>query len=60
MLLGCAAGEAPHLVQVYPLVRVNPGVIAGQDLKAGTALARDSYVYLTTSIGPPMETSVGF
>jgi eukaryotic-like serine/threonine-protein kinase len=36
------------------------GVIAGQDPKAGTALDRGSFVYLTTSIGPPMETTAGF
>jgi tRNA A-37 threonylcarbamoyl transferase component Bud32 len=39
---------------------VSAGVIAGQDPKAGTALNRGSYVYLTTSLGPPMETTTGF
>jgi len=39
---------------------VPAGVIAGQNPKAGTALDRGSYVYLTTSIGPPMETTAGF
>jgi eukaryotic-like serine/threonine-protein kinase len=39
---------------------VPAGLIAGQDPKAGTALDRGSYVYLTTSIGPPMETTSGF
>jgi eukaryotic-like serine/threonine-protein kinase len=39
---------------------VPAGVIAGQDPKAGTALDRGSYVYLTSSIGPPMETTTGF
>jgi hypothetical protein len=39
---------------------VAAGLIAGQDPKAGTALDRGSYVYLTTSIGPPMETTSGY
>jgi serine/threonine-protein kinase len=39
---------------------VPAGVIAGQDPKAGTALDRGSYVDLTSSIGPPMETTTGF
>ena len=39
---------------------VPAGLIAGQDPKAGTALDRGSYVYLTTSIGPPMETTSGY
>jgi eukaryotic-like serine/threonine-protein kinase len=32
---------------------VAAGLIAGQDPKSGTALDRGSYVYLTTSLGPP-------
>ena len=40
--------------------RVPAGLIAGQDPKAGTALDRGSYVYLTTSIGPQQETTTGF
>jgi hypothetical protein len=39
---------------------VPAGLITGQDPKAGTALDRGSYVYLTISIGPPMETTSGF
>jgi eukaryotic-like serine/threonine-protein kinase len=39
---------------------VPAGVIAGQDPEAGTPLDRDSYVYLTTSIGSPTETTSGF
>jgi beta-lactam-binding protein with PASTA domain len=35
-------------------------VIAGQDPPAGTPLKRGSYVYLTTSVGQPGETTYGF
>ena len=38
---------------------VPAGMIAGQDPQAGTTLERGSYVYLTSSIGPPMETTAG-
>jgi eukaryotic-like serine/threonine-protein kinase len=37
---------------------VPAGVIAAQDPQAGTTLDQGSYVYLTTSIGPPEETTV--
>jgi eukaryotic-like serine/threonine-protein kinase len=37
---------------------VPAGVIAEQDPQAGTTLDQESYVYLTTSIGPPQETTV--
>ena len=37
---------------------VPAGVIAGQDPQAGSTLDQGSYVYLTTSIGPPQGTSV--
>ncbi len=39
---------------------VPAGVIAGQDPPAGTTLESGSYVYLTTSVGPPGETTYGF
>ncbi|MDQ3863783.1 MAG: protein kinase [Actinomycetota bacterium] len=39
---------------------VPAGVIAGQNPPAGTALKRGSYVYLTTSVGPPGETTYGY
>jgi serine/threonine-protein kinase len=38
---------------------VPAGMIAGQDPQAGTTLERGSYVYLTSSIGPPMATTAG-
>jgi tRNA A-37 threonylcarbamoyl transferase component Bud32 len=37
---------------------VPAGVISDQDPQAGTTLGQGSYVYLTTSIGPPQETTV--
>lgn len=37
---------------------VPAGVIAAQDPQAGTTLDQGSYVYLTTSIGPPEGTTV--
>lgn len=37
---------------------VPAGVISDQDPQAGTTLDQGSYVYLTTSIGPPQETTV--
>ena len=43
-----------------PSKAVPAGIIAGQDLKAGTPLDRGSYVYLTSSIGSPSETTSGF
>ena len=39
---------------------VPAGVIADQDPPAGTTLESGSYVYLTTSVGPPGETAYGF
>ena len=36
------------------------GVIADQDPPAGTMLESGSYVYLTTSVGPPGEMTYGF
>lgn len=39
---------------------VPAGVIASQDPQAGSTLERGSYVYLTTSIGPPAETAGSF
>jgi eukaryotic-like serine/threonine-protein kinase len=39
---------------------VPAGVIADQDPPAGTTLESGSYVYLTTSVGPPGETTYGF
>ena len=43
-----------------PSKAVPAGIIAGQDPKAGTPLDRGSYVYLTSSIGSPSETTSGF
>jgi beta-lactam-binding protein with PASTA domain len=39
---------------------VPAGIIAEQDPQAGATLERGSFVYLTTSIGRPMETTAGF
>ncbi|CAA9466328.1 MAG: Serine/threonine protein kinase PrkC, regulator of stationary phase [uncultured Rubrobacteraceae bacterium] len=39
---------------------VPAGVIASQDPQAGSMLERGSYVYLTTSIGSPAETTASF
>ncbi|MBA3635039.1 MAG: Stk1 family PASTA domain-containing Ser/Thr kinase [Rubrobacteraceae bacterium] len=39
---------------------VPAGVIASQNPQAGSTLERGSYVYLTTSIGPPAETTGSF
>ena len=39
---------------------VPAGVIADQDPPAGTTLEPDSYVYLTTSVGPSGETTYGY
>jgi hypothetical protein len=47
-------------VDEVPSGTVPAGVIAGQDPPAGTTLESGSYVYLTTSIGPPGETTYGF
>ena len=41
-------------------VTIPAGVIASQDPQAGSTLERGSYVYLTTSIGPPAETTASF
>ena len=47
-------------VQELPSKSVPAGIISGQDPQAGTTLDPGSYVYLTTSIGPPTETTAGF
>jgi eukaryotic-like serine/threonine-protein kinase len=47
-------------VQEVPNETVPAGIIAGQDPKAGTTLDPGSYVYLTSSVGPLMETTAGF
>ena len=47
-------------VQEVTSETVPAGVIAGQDPQPGSKLERGSYVYLTTSIGPPAETTVGY
>ena len=39
---------------------VPAGVIASQDPEAGSTLEPGSYVYLTSSIGPPAETTASF
>ncbi|CAN5775876.1 Stk1 family PASTA domain-containing Ser/Thr kinase [soil metagenome] len=39
---------------------VPAGVISSQEPQAGSKLERGSYVYLTTSIGPPAETTASF
>jgi eukaryotic-like serine/threonine-protein kinase len=45
-------------VREVPSETVPAGIIAGQDPQAGSTLDQGSYVYLTTSIGPPQGTSV--
>jgi serine/threonine-protein kinase len=47
-------------VKEGPSKTMPAGVIAEQDPRAGTPLDQGSYVYLTTSVGPPMETTAGF
>jgi eukaryotic-like serine/threonine-protein kinase len=47
-------------VEEVPSETVPAGVIAEQDPQAEATLERGSFVYLTTSIGPPMETTAGF
>ena len=47
-------------VQELPSKSVPAGIISGQDPQAGTTLDPGSYVYLTTSTGPPTETTAGF
>jgi len=47
-------------VQEVTSETVPAGVIAGQDPKPGSKLERGSYVYLTTSIGPSAETTLGY
>ena len=47
-------------VQEVASETVPAGVIASQDPQAGSTLEPDSYVYLTTSIGPPAETTASF
>jgi len=46
-------------VKEAPSATVPAGVIVAQDTPAGTKLDADSYVYLTTSIGPQGETTYG-
>jgi tRNA A-37 threonylcarbamoyl transferase component Bud32 len=47
-------------VKEAPSETVPAGVIVAQDPAAGTTLGPDSYVRLTTSVGPPGETTLGF
>jgi len=47
-------------VTAAPSETVPAGVIVAQDPAAGTTLDPDSYVRLTTSVGPPEETTYGF
>ena len=47
-------------VEQVPSETVPAGVIVAQDPPVGTALEPDSYVYLTTSIGPAAETTSGY
>jgi serine/threonine-protein kinase len=47
-------------VQEVTSESVPAGVIAGQDPQPGSKLERGSYVYLSTSIGPPAETTLGY
>ena len=47
-------------VEEVPSETVPAGIIAEQDPQAGATLERGSFVYLTTSIGRPMETTAGF
>ena len=54
------AGLLLRGVEQVPSETVPAGVIVAQDPQAGTALEPDSYVYLTTSIGPAAETTSGY
>jgi serine/threonine-protein kinase len=47
-------------VEEAPSETVPAGVILAQDPPAGTTLDPDSYVRLTTSVGPPGETTYGY
>jgi eukaryotic-like serine/threonine-protein kinase len=47
-------------VKEIPSETVPAGVIVAQDPPSGTTLEPDSYVYLTTSVGPPGETTYGY
>jgi serine/threonine-protein kinase len=47
-------------VEEVPSETVPAGIIAEQDPQVGATLERGSFVYLTTSIGPPIETTAGF
>lgn len=47
-------------VEEVPSETVPAGVIVSQDPQAGSTLERGSYVYLTTSVGPPVETTASF
>jgi PASTA domain-containing protein len=47
-------------VEEAPSETVPAGVILAQDPQAGTTLDPESYVHLTTSVGPPGETTHGY
>jgi serine/threonine-protein kinase len=47
-------------VKEAPSETVPAGVILAQDPPAGTTLDPESYVHLTTSVGPPGETTYGY
>jgi serine/threonine-protein kinase len=47
-------------VEEAPSETVPAGVILAQDPPAGTTLDPESYVRLTTSVGPPGETTFGY
>jgi serine/threonine-protein kinase len=54
------AGLLLQGVKQVPSETVPAGVIVAQDPPPGTGLEPDSYVYLTTSIGPAAETTSGY
>jgi serine/threonine-protein kinase len=47
-------------VREAPSETVPAGVIVAQDPPAGSTLEPNAYVYLTTSVGPPEETTYGY
>jgi len=47
-------------VKEAPSETVPAGVILAQDPPAGSTLEPHSYVYITTSVGPPEETTYGY
>ena len=47
-------------VEEVPSETVPAGIIAGAGSAGGSYARAGSFVYLTTSIGPPMETTAGF